>query len=277
MIRAVPDLRVVGVEMQPHPAAEIFPMMTGADFDALVADIKANGQREPIVIHDGLILDGRNRYRACRQLGIETETLDWSQRGAPEAFVVSMNLHRRHLNESQRALIAARLSPLKKGDVRSQCLDSTSDSGGQQIYRPLLSADKSAALLNVSPKSVQYAKKVLHEATPEEIAAVERGETTVSTLARDINKGQSPEKRKSSRNAPLAQNGKNPERIQRMQMQADIWAKLSEALLGLTSLPLPTDVAEIVNANPNRRRIVDEKLARALQWLKDFDDACNRG
>ena len=63
---------------------------------------------------------------------------------------------------------------------------------------------------------------------------------------------------------------------QQAQMQADIWAKLGGALDALVALPLPADVADIVNKSPNRRRSVDGKLARSLQWLKDFADACRR-
>ncbi len=66
--------------MQAHPAAEMFPMMVGGDLAALIADIRDHGQREPIIVHEGLILDGRNRLHAC-------QTLNWRQQGQhPEAF-----------------------------------------------------------------------------------------------------------------------------------------------------------------------------------------------
>lgn len=161
-------------EMQPHPAAEIFPLMTGADFDALVADIRDNGQREPIIVHDGLILDGRNRYRACRQLGVEPETLDWHGSGSPVAFVVSMNLRRRHLNESQRAMVAKRLANLPHGG------DRRSD---QAANLPLVSQAEAAKTLHVSERAVRHAAVVQEKAAPELVAAVERGDIPVSTAA----------------------------------------------------------------------------------------------
>ena len=57
-----------------HEVANIFPMMSADEFSALVEDIRVNGQRQPIYIHDGKIIDGRNRYRACQQVGIEPDT-----------------------------------------------------------------------------------------------------------------------------------------------------------------------------------------------------------
>ncbi len=51
-------------DLQSHPIADAFPLIGGTEFDALVADIKANGVHEPIVLYEGKILDGRNRYRA---------------------------------------------------------------------------------------------------------------------------------------------------------------------------------------------------------------------
>lgn len=87
-----------------HPLATKFPDMNDKDFAALVADIQANGQREPIVIFQGQILDGRHRARACQMLGMEPITKVFDGDEAAAALLVdSLNVHRRHLTASQRA------------------------------------------------------------------------------------------------------------------------------------------------------------------------------
>jgi ParB-like chromosome segregation protein Spo0J len=96
-----------------HPLADLFPLMEGEEFDALVADIKAHGLREPIVLLDGKILDGRNRYRACLAAGVEP-TLEnhfsaHHSTGEALAFIISKNIHRRHLTAEQKRDLIAKL------------------------------------------------------------------------------------------------------------------------------------------------------------------------
>jgi N6-adenosine-specific RNA methylase IME4 len=91
-----------------HQVASIFPMMGEEEFAALKSDIQANGLLEPIwVDKDGLIIDGRNRYLACDELDIEPEYRRYTGTdGSLIAFVASLNLKRRHLNQLQKAIIA---------------------------------------------------------------------------------------------------------------------------------------------------------------------------
>lgn len=91
-----------------HPASEMFPMMTGDDLKALAEDIRENGQREPIVLLDGKILDGRNRYKACEIAGVEPRFVEYDCWVGPDLYVLSMNLHRRHLTHDEKAMIAHR-------------------------------------------------------------------------------------------------------------------------------------------------------------------------
>ena len=150
-----------------HPLANIFPLLEGNDFDELVADIKAHGQLEPVVIHEDKILDGRNRYRACLAAGINPNLVPY--RGDnPLAFVISANLHRRHLDESQRAMVAGKLTNLRLGDNQH--------SEGLPIGR-------GSELLNVGERSVHRAREVLDHGAAELQQAVERGTVSVSAAA----------------------------------------------------------------------------------------------
>lgn len=100
-----------------HPLCTLFPRMQGAEFDALVADIQANGQREPIILHDDMILDGGNRYRACLAAGIEPQFMRFGG-GNLVSYVLSANLHRRHMTAGQQAAIVAAAQDWAKAHVQ---------------------------------------------------------------------------------------------------------------------------------------------------------------
>jgi hypothetical protein len=96
--------------LQFHQLADLFPLMEGAEFDALVADIKKNGLHYPIFLYEGKILDGRNRYRACLAAGFEPAVRNGDHHiGDPAGFVISRNIHRRHLTAKQRRELIAKL------------------------------------------------------------------------------------------------------------------------------------------------------------------------
>ncbi len=153
-----------------HPAAAIFPLLEGAEFEALVTDIGGNGLHEPIwLARDGRILDGRNRLRACEAAGVEPRFRTYDG-GDPLAFVLSLNLHRRHLNESQRAMVAARVATLGRGQ-RQDRVDGSID------------LSTAGELLNVSGGSIKRARVVQEHGGPELAQAVDQGLVTVSDAA----------------------------------------------------------------------------------------------
>ena len=134
------------------------------------------------------IIDGRNRDRACRELGIEPGVREWDGRGDLVAFVISQNLHRRHLTEPQRALAAARLKRELAGAARKRLATSTGGTSPRPVAKlpeaeTGRARDQAAALVNVSPRSVQSACKVLERGIPELARAVERGEVSISAAA----------------------------------------------------------------------------------------------
>lgn len=162
-----------------HPLASIFPLLEGPAFDALVADISENGLQVPIVVtSDGAILDGRNRYRACVAAGIEP-TFETYTGDDHLAYVISLNLQRRHLDESQRAMVAARIANLGKGRPRFN----PQICGFIEEKHPAVTQKQASNMLNVGERTVQHAREVLDEGAPELVEAVERGEASVSAAS----------------------------------------------------------------------------------------------
>src|SRR5215831_17610847 len=153
--------------LQFHPLADIFFLVEGAEFDELVADIREHGLHEPIVLYEDKILDGRNRYRACLAAGIDPTFTAYTG-DDPISYVISLNLRRRHLDESQRAMVAAKLATLKLGD-------------NQHSEGP--SIEEASRLLNVGHASVERAKTVQRAGAPELVHAVEQGAVSVSAAA----------------------------------------------------------------------------------------------
>jgi len=151
-----------------HPLANIFPLVEGQEFAELVADIREHGLREPIVVYEDKILDGRNRYRACDAAGMEP-TFTVYTGDDPVAYVISLNLRRRHLDESQRAMVAAKLATLRDGQ-RADLVEG-------------LPIGRASALLNVGERTIARAREVQEHGTPELVSAVERGVVSVSAAA----------------------------------------------------------------------------------------------
>jgi 16S rRNA G966 N2-methylase RsmD len=163
--------------MEFHEIANAFPLLDGQEFDDLCRDIAANGLLEPIWTYQGKILDGRNRYRACVQVGIEPQFREYTGDN-PLSFVISLNLKRRHLNESQRAVIAAKLANMRLGDNQHK-------KEGVQICTPSISLEQAAELLNVSRRTVATVKAVEREA-PELVEKIESGEMTAHEAEKAI-------------------------------------------------------------------------------------------
>lgn len=157
--------------MKFHPYAEVFPLIEGTDFDALVADIKANGQNEKIVLFDGKILDGRNRFLACQKAKVKPQYKQF--KGTDEAalaFVVSANVQRRHLTIEQRAMAAARVATLQKGRPINTA-------------RAAFTQEEAAERFDVSPDSIQRAKKVVEQGSKALQDAVESGDIPLKKAA----------------------------------------------------------------------------------------------
>ena len=185
--------------MEFHPIANIFPMMGDEELGELADDIMQNGLRQPIVVYEGKILDGRNRQKACDLIGLSPYLINESevrfaeefgikscnqplspyeeyQGDDPLGYVLSLNLHRRHLTASQRAALAAEIANM--------------ESGARTDLEPSLKLGKvsqveAAEKLDVSPAYIQQAKKIQRE-SPEHFDKVKSGELSLQQAKREV-------------------------------------------------------------------------------------------
>lgn len=164
-----------------HPLSAIFPPMSADEYDSLKSHISAHGQQSAIATLGGQVLDGWHRYRACSELGIEPKVREIPASTDALAFVIGQNLDRRHLDDSQRAMVAAKIANYQHGGDRK------SEAKKQAASLPLdpsATVTKAAKMLNVSPRSVTDAKVVLTD--KKEAAKVIAGDKTVSAAAKEI-------------------------------------------------------------------------------------------
>lgn len=157
-------------------------------------DIKRNGQRDPIVMTEGMVLDGRNRYQACHFLGVEPITTQWEDTSGlgPVAYVVSKNIHRRHLDPGQRALIWSLAKSLneeiEERARRRQQSTAIKDgkppvSANLRSPQPSKASDEIAKLSGASSRTQEHAKRVVDSGVPELVEAVKNGSAAVSAAS----------------------------------------------------------------------------------------------
>lgn len=198
---------------QLHPLCTLFPRIDGGEFAALVEDIRANGLSQPIVLHDGMILDGGNRYRACEEAGVEPEFVEFEGESIV-SFVLSANLHRRHMTAGQRAAIVASAQDWARaqshGGVRKAETEQAArlplEPGEQAASLPLerkqreTVADR-AAKSDASERTQRMADKVA-KADPELAKQVAHGEMTLPEAVEKVT-GKRPGKKAAPKD-PLA-------------------------------------------------------------------------
>lgn len=190
------------VEYEEHPAAQLFPLMSEDELKDLAADIKKNGLLEPVALYEDKVLDGRNRLRACAMAEVKPRCFDLNSKTSPVAYVISKNLHRRHLSTGQLGGIGRKampmiqeeakkrqLSGLRKGSVpvktkwskRGEPNDINKTTGSSREF--------AAKLIGVSERTIQRAGEV-EKADPEKLEQVIAGEVTLAEAHREVVRGE---------------------------------------------------------------------------------------
>lgn len=216
-----------------HPVAELFPLLEGDAFEELKADIRENGLRVPIVVtSNGVILDGRNRWRACQAVDaasrdslpaksrLQYEVVDLPAASQAD-FVLSLNVHRRHLTTGQRAMLAARLR-VKFGYGQAEC----------------------AAIFSVSVSTLKHAEAVLDGGDADLIASVDGDCVKVSAAAETLRKRRAadPARREERARQKAA---KEQAKRQREATAARLVATAVAEPLSIAEAPSPSDDSDL--------------------------------
>jgi hypothetical protein len=253
--------------------ASIVPKMSRPDYEMLKEDIRAKGQLQEIVMLRGEILDGRSRWEACLELGITPKFREHDGSG-PLDFVISQNLCRRHLNESQRALIAARLADQTQGGSRAQIC--------------ALTHAKAAEKLNVSPRMVDDASSLLNavergRALPELLECVEGGQGRLTRVVKLLNLP-TDEQRNRLIN-PVRGSGRPQSKTERWQARFDK-VTMENDVFGFRAVNLAKDADRADELTSDRRRqLVSSVRSAAYRLLNEaqsieqlsrmpFSDSC---
>lgn len=180
-------------KLEPHELANLLPMMSEYELQWLTASIDANGQQEPITLLNGKILDGRNRCKACKRIGAGVKAKEFEGDEAEALlYVMSLNLQRRNLTKSQRAMVALQVLPQIEKDtesnrvakIRATLESRTNDEETREFFPPSSrnknkSIDAAGALVGVSGRYVGHAKR-LQDNDPELYKQVQEGKLALT-------------------------------------------------------------------------------------------------
>ena len=170
-------------EVKIHELAAIFPIMEGQEFEDFKISINA-GQQFPIVMYENIVIDGRQRLKACQELGIKIMAVNWKGTGSVEEFIYASNVARRHLNAGQRAAFAVKILPNIAEEAAQRKKAGKAIDHVEKIPQGR-SAYLAGEKLGVNGKYVIEAKKV-SDASGELFNKVLTGEVSLSQATREI-------------------------------------------------------------------------------------------
>ena len=254
--------------MKPHRLAEYFPLLEGDEFEQLKRDIAENGLLEPLVIYDGQILDGVNRYNACLELGVLPDTVDFNG-SDPLKYVISKNIRRRHLDISQKSMIATEMLPEMEEKARKR----HGVSGSKDPELPVdsqgfrRSRDEAASVFGISGESVKRAKRVKEQA-PDKVKDIIYGVTTVGQVDTELREAKARERARTR--ASENNNKERQEKPREVKEYMDAMAEFER------EIKTAINVAEYGKFSPEAARYTINRHNKIRNILLGFDDILER-
>lgn len=241
-----------------HELSNFFPMLPEKEFEALKESIADIGLREPIVLYDGQILDGRNRYEAIQELreegeDIEARFVSLDNDTSPMDYVVSANLRRRNLTKSQSIAILRRIFPPKSPGNQPKDTDSVALSQTEMAKK----AGAGKGTVAEVDRVIEEGRSVGYDSIQDDIA---EGRTSVHAAQKEVRRKKEQGTWKSGRDAA---------ELIDIAQGAERWVGRFERRLTTTASPLHHDAAQYLN---NRFGKIQDQIDQIRGRLKEMED-----
>ena len=169
-------------EVKIHEFAATFPQIESDEYEQFKASIKL-GQQSPVLFFKGELLDGRNRLKACRELGIKTMAVEYSGEKTAYQLITDLNINRRHLTPGQRAAYGLRLLPALEQEAQGRKKAGVADHG--ENIRSGRAVDLAGAQVGVNGRYIEDARTVANS-SPELLQRLISGEITIPDAKKQI-------------------------------------------------------------------------------------------
>lgn len=259
-----------------HPLCTLFPRLNGAEFNALRDDIKANGLRSPIVLHDGMILDGGNRYRACIEAEVEPVFAEF-EGGNLVSFVLSANLHRRHMKEGQSAAIVSSAADWAAA-AKQGGTGANRHAGKEQTGKiaTLQTVAQRAAESGASERTQRMADKVA-KADPELAKQVAHGEVSLPKAVAQVEQKANPTRRATETASTVTPEQRAPGPVTTATAAPAVDDDDADAFGGDPVEMLTKANAEIDRLEAEVKAMsADDQKAETLKWRQAYDNAVRK-
>jgi len=177
-----PAVQLVEPDLPIHELAKLIPETGPQDYERIKESIRVNGQQVTSWTFQEKLLDGRTRQKVAKELGLKFAVREWQGAGSPAEFVIAVNLDRRHLTTSKRAMAAANFKPVLEEEARKRMLAGKAADPVANLPQGK-ARDQAAKIMKVSPRSVETASTVRKKGTPELVQAVEQDQISLAAAA----------------------------------------------------------------------------------------------
>ena len=179
-----PEIEFDWKSLEIHHLAFLIPVMKDSDRERLKEDIRLNGVHEALWLYEGKILEGRTRYGICLEIGVKPKFKPFKGPGSARSFVMSMNIHRRHLSSSQIAAFGVEeLLPEFEKEAKGRMLN-----GGTEKIQEGKKGEACEHIANALKTNSRYVydAKSIKEKSPDVFKKILSGELTISAAKKQI-------------------------------------------------------------------------------------------